>query len=123
MNWFWHKRGVKAILHRYVLYYKPEGANAIGCCHDIVVSEINLMLAGRDLVVRRFHVKPHFLEHEDDLPAYVFAQVNRREVKIPTCIMGVSCWITVKSLKQKKLWLGSCLHFKPELCSHFHNAS
>ena len=64
--------------------------------HDIVcrpeclgVLEINLVLGRRDLVVAGLHLKAHILQIQHNIPAHIFRQVNRRNIKIPCHLVGL----------------------------------
>src|SRR4029450_7618903 len=84
--------------------------HVVGGGEDVVVTEINLVLARRDFMVRRFDVKSHLLECKHDLAADVFAQVDGREVEIASGVMRLGGRLAVAPLKQEELRLRSGFH-------------
>ena len=67
---------------RHVLHHEAERADVVGGDQRVVVAEIDLVLAGRDLVVRGLDVKAHLLERQDDLAADVLAEIDRRQIEV-----------------------------------------
>ena len=68
-----HERRVQAVSDRHVLHDETKRADVVGGRQHIVVAEVDFVLAGRHLVVRRFDVKAHGLEREHDLAPHVLA--------------------------------------------------
>ncbi len=49
-----------------------ECLNVVGRHQGFVETEVNFMLTGRDLVVRRFDLTAKVFQRQDDFPAHVF---------------------------------------------------
>ena len=85
---FWPKIGFgmndasKPELLRDVLHDEPERRDVVGRRQRVGVAEVDLVLAVRDLVVRRLHLEPHLLEHVDDRAPRVLAEVRGREIEV-----------------------------------------
>ena len=77
-----HERGVQAVLLCQRLDSQLEGHDVIGGVQGVGVLEVDLMLAGGDLVVGRLDLKAHLLKRHADLPAGVLAVVERTQVKV-----------------------------------------
>ena len=69
-------------LLRDVLHDEPERRDVVGGRQRVGVAEVDLVLAVRDLVVRRLDLEPHLLEHVHDRAPRILAEVRRREVEV-----------------------------------------
>ena len=69
-----HERRVKTVTVGHVLHDESKRADVVRCNQRVVVSEIDFVLARRDLVVRGLDVKAHLLEGKDDLAANVLTR-------------------------------------------------
>ncbi len=105
-----HERRVQAVLDRDVLHHEPERADAVGRGQHVVVAEVDLVLARRDFMVRRFHVKAHGLEREHDLAAHILALVHRAQIEVARRVVGVGGRHAVLRLEEEELGLGPGLH-------------
>ena len=68
-----------------------ERRHVVGGDQRVGVPEVDLVLAGRDFVVRRLHLEAHFHELLDDDPADLLAPVDRGEVEVAaeSCVVVV----------------------------------
>ena len=105
-----HEGGVEAVLLRDVLDDETERADVVGGDEHVVLAEIDLVLRGGDLVVRRLDVDADRLEGEHDLPAHVFAEVDRGEVEVAGGVVGLGGRPAVARLEQEELGLGAAVH-------------
>ena len=105
-----HERRVQAVPDRHVLHDEPERADVVRRRQHIVVAEVDLVLAGRHLVVRRFDVKAHGFEREHDLAPHVLAHVHGAQVEIAGGVVRFGRRDAVPGLKQEELGLGPGLH-------------
>ena len=67
---------------RDLLHDEAEGRDAVGRRHGVGVLEVDLVLAGRDLVVRRLDLEAHLLEREHDVAPRLFAPVDGGQVEV-----------------------------------------
>jgi hypothetical protein len=72
---------------RYVFHDESERRDVVGGAKRVGVAEIDLVLAVRHFVVRRFHLEPHLLQHSDDRPARVLSEIRRREIEVAADIV------------------------------------
>ena len=106
-----HEGRVQAVAIRHVLHDEAEGADVVRRRQRIVIAEVDLVLARRDLVMRGLDVKSHLLEREDDFAADVFAEIDRRQVEIAAGVVRLGRRLAVAApLEQEELRLGSRLH-------------
>ena len=80
---------MQAVVHGHLLDDEPEGDDVVGGGDRVGVAEVDLVLARRDLVVRRLDLEPHRLEHLDDVAPRVLAEVDRREVEVAADVVGL----------------------------------
>ena len=100
-----------------VLHDEAERADVVRRDQRVVVAEIDLVLARRDLVVRRLDVKSHLLEREDDLAANVFTQIDGRQIEVAARVVRLGRRLARRPpLKEKELGLGAGLHREALLC-------
>ena len=76
-----HERGVKAVQVGDGLEGELEGDRVVGRLEPVGVLEVDLVLAGGDLVVGRLHADPERLERVDHVLAHFLGQVGR-EVEV-----------------------------------------
>ena len=69
-------------LLRDVLHDEAERRDVVGGLERVGIAEIDLVLAVRDLVVRRLHLEAHLLEHVHHRAARIFAEVRGREIEV-----------------------------------------
>ena len=93
-----------------VLDDEAERADVVGGDQHVVLAEVDLVLAGGDLVVRRLDVDADRLERQDDLPAHVLAEVDGREVEIAGGVVRVGGGLAVARLEEEELRLRSAVH-------------
>ena len=75
------------------------------------VLEVDLVLAGRDLVVGRLDLEAHLLEGEDDVPARFLAAVDGGQVEVGALVVRVDDRIAVGvAAEQEELGLGARDH-------------
>ena len=105
-----HEGGVQAVLLGDVLDDEAERADVVGGDQHVVLAEVDLVLAGGDLVVRRLDVDADRLERQDDLPPHVLAEVDGREVEIAGGVVRVGGGLAVARLEEEELRLRSAVH-------------
>ena len=71
-------------LHRHF-----KGHNIICSSQSVHVFQINLMLGRSQLMVRRLHSKPHLLQIQNNITAYILCHIYRAHIKIPGHFPGV----------------------------------
>ena len=72
-----------------LLHDQLEGRDVVGRVDGVPVLEVDLVLAGSDLVMRGLDLEAHRLEGHDDVPPGVLAPVHRRQVEVPPLVVGV----------------------------------
>ena len=82
-----HERRRKTERPGDVLHHEPERRDVVRCLQRFGISEIDLVLPERDLVVRRFHLEPHQLEDVNDRAARILAEIGRGEIKIRSYVV------------------------------------
>ena len=65
--------------------------------------KIDLVLAGRDLVMRGFDVHAHLLERDDDFAADVFTEIDRREIEVAGRVVRLGGGLAVAAQEQEEL--------------------
>jgi hypothetical protein len=100
---FGHERGVEPVAGRDVLDHEPERRDVVRRRQHVVVAEIDFVLAGRDLVVRGFHMEAHRLERQHDLAPDVLAHVDRAQVEVAGAVVRFGGGNAVLGLKEKEL--------------------
>ena len=65
---------------------QPVGHGAVGHGQGVGVAEVDLVLAGRDLVVGVLDADAHLLHEEDGVAAQVGGDVQRREVEVAALV-------------------------------------
>ena len=106
-----HERRVKAVAAGDVLHDEAERAHVVRRHDRVVVPEVDLVLARRDLVMRRFDVEPHLLERQDDLAPHVLAEIDRGQVEVAAGIVRFGGRLAVgAAMKQEELRLGPGAH-------------
>ena len=113
-----HEGRVQIVSERDVLHDEAEGADVVRRRQHVVVAEIDLVLAGRDFVMRGFDVKPHLLEREHDLAAHVLAEIDRREIEVSGGVVRFGGGLAVAALEEEELRLWSRLHREAALGGH-----
>ena len=81
-----HERGVDAVAVRHLLHHGAVGHDVVGHAQGVVVAHVDLVLAGRHLVVRVLHVDSHGLQRQHGLAAQVAGGVERGEVEVPAAV-------------------------------------
>src|SRR3954463_3592768 len=87
-----HERRSKPEGPGYVFHHESEGGDVVGGLQRFRVTEINLMLAVSDLVMRRLDLKTHPLEHVDNGSASIFPEIGRRQIEVRPDIMRNRRW-------------------------------
>src|SRR5690606_27247599 len=77
-----HEGRVQAVVQGYALDHGPEREDVVGRRDGRCVLEVDLVLTGGDLVVRRLDLETHGDERVDHVAAGVLAAVHRREVEV-----------------------------------------
>ena len=77
-----HEGRVEAVVEGDLLDDQLERRDVVGRVDGVPVLEVDLVLAGGDLVVRRLDLEAHRLEGDDDVPPGVLAPVDGREVEV-----------------------------------------
>ena len=108
-----HERRVQPVGHRHVLHDEPERRDVVGGRQHAVVVEVDFVLAGGDLVMRRLDVETHRFEREHDLAPHVLALVDRRQVEVAPGIVRLGRRGPVPPLEQEELALGAGVHREP----------
>ena len=108
--------GMKVVIKRHLAGDKLEGGNAVSQDQSIVILQINLMLARRNLMVSPLHADSHLFECRDNLLASQFTAVSRREIEISDTVMGHGCRLAIAfALKEKELDLNTDSHSQAQL--------
>ena len=105
-----HEGGVQAVLLGDVLDDEAERADVVGGDQHVVLAEVDLVLAGGDLVVRRLDVDADRLERQDDLPPHVLAEVDGREVEVAGRVVRLGRGLAVAGLEEEELRLRAAVH-------------
>ena len=97
-----HEGGVQAVLQGHLLDHEAEGRNVVGGGHRLGVLEIDLVLAGGDLVVRRLDLEAHRLEHDHDVAPALLSEVDRGQVEVAAGVVGVERGASLLVLLEQK---------------------
>ena len=76
-----HERRVDALAQRDLLHHVPERHDVVGRRECVGVPQVDLLLAGRSLVVAELHRDAHRLEHRDRVAPEVVADAVRDVVE------------------------------------------
>ena len=82
---------IKPELARHLLHHEAERRDVVGRAQCVGITEVDLVLAVRDLVMRRLHLETQLLERIHDRASRILAQVHRREVEVAPDIVCVGC--------------------------------
>ncbi len=82
-----HKAGVQPVRGRNRADGVLERHGVVGGGERVRVAEIDLVLAGGDLVVRHLHVDAQRLRRQDDLAAHLLRLIEWREIEVAAHIM------------------------------------
>jgi hypothetical protein len=82
-----HERGVQPEVQRHLADHEAEGADIVRRGQSIGILEIDLVLPGRHLVVRRLHLEPHLLQTVDDGPAAFLALIDGGQIEVTAAIV------------------------------------
>ena len=77
-----HERRVGAVAQRDLFDHEPVGHDRVGHRQRVRVAQVDLVLAGRGLVVAERDADAHLLQGQHRLAAQVGARVERREVEV-----------------------------------------
>jgi hypothetical protein len=77
-----HEGRVHALAERDLLDDVPGGEDVVGGGQRVGVAQVDLLLAGGDLVVAELHRDAHPLQHGDRVAAEVLADAVRRQVEV-----------------------------------------
>ena len=93
------------------LDHHPERDQVVGRGQRVGVAEVDLVLADRDLVVRRLQVEAHLLQRQLDVAAAVLAAVDRGHVEVGRGVVRVDGRVAVGvQPEQEELGLRADLH-------------
>ena len=81
-----HEGRVPAVLHRVLLDDDPVGHAVVGHLQRVLVTHVDLVLGGADLVVGVLDVDPHLLQRQHRLAAHVGAGVERGQVEVAALV-------------------------------------
>ena len=84
-----HEGRVQAVLLREGLDGHAEGHDVVRGGEGVGVLEVNLVLAGGDLVVAGLYLEAHLLQGEADVAADELAVVDGAEVKVARLVAGL----------------------------------
>ncbi len=101
---------MQSVSDRDVFHHKSKRTDVIRRRQHIVVAEIDLVLAGRDLVMRGLDVKAHRFERQHDLAAHVLALVHRTQIEIARAVVRLGRRHAVFRLEEKELGFGPRVH-------------
>ena len=102
-----HERRVEAVVERDLLHDELERRDLVGRRDRVAVLEVDLVLAGSDLVVRRLDLEAHRLERDDDVAPRLFAAVHGREVEVAALVVRVDDRVAVRvAAEEEELRLG-----------------
>ena len=90
-----HEGRVQAVVHGDLLDDETERRDPVGRRDGVGVLEVDLVLAGRDLVVRRLDLEAHLLERQDDVAPRLFAAVHGRQVEVRALVVRVDDRVAV----------------------------
>ncbi len=97
-----HERRVEAMVERDLLDDETERRDAIGGRDRVRVLEVDLVLPGRDLVMRGFDLEAHLLERDDDVPARLLASIDRGEIEIGAFVVGIDDRVSIRVAAEKE---------------------
>ena len=81
-----HEGRVPAVLHRVLLDDDPVRHAVVGHLERVLVTHVDLVLGGADLVVGVLDVDAHLLQREDGVAAHVGAGVERGQVEVAALV-------------------------------------
>ena len=81
-----HERRVDALAQRDLLHHVPERHDVVGGGERVGVAQVDLLLAGRALVVAELHRDAHRLEHRDRVAPEVVADAVRDVVEVAALV-------------------------------------
>ena len=111
-----HERRQEAEPVGHVADDELEGGEIVGGGERVGVPEVDLVLPGGDLVVRRLHLEPHLHQLLDDDPADLLALVDRAQVEVGPGVVGHRGGRAVRALlEQEELGLAARHHREAEL--------
>ena len=101
----------KPELLRHVLHDEPERRDVVRRLQRVGVAEVDLVLAVRDLVVRRLDLESHLLEHVHDRAPRVLAEVHRREIEVRADVVRLGRRLAVRpALEHEELGFHPRVH-------------
>ncbi len=84
-----HEGGVDALPHGHLLHHQPVGHGVVGHGEGVGVAQVDLVLAGGDLVVAGLDGDAHLLQGEHGLPAQVAGRVQGCHVEVAALVQGL----------------------------------
>jgi len=77
-----HEGGVDPVLSGHFLHRDSIGLGVVGHAKGFVVTQIDFVLTGCDLVVAVFHLDPHLLQGKNGLASQIVSPVQGRHVEV-----------------------------------------
>src|SRR5665811_1589679 len=81
-----HESGVNAILLGDLLDDQPVGHGVVGNLEGVVVADVDLVLAGADLVVAILNVDAHLFEGHDSVTAQIAGDIQWSKVEVAALV-------------------------------------
>ena len=107
-----HERRVDPVLPRGLLDHDAVGHEVVGHRQRVGVAQVDLVLAGRDLVVAELDADPHGLQRVDRLAPEVVLQLVGGVVEVPALVQRRR---VVRPLEQEELHLRVHVEAEPEV--------
>ncbi|MPM90430.1 hypothetical protein SDC9_137551 [bioreactor metagenome] len=116
-----HKGGVQAVLLGDDFDRHFKGHDVVGRFERVGVFKVDLVLAGRHLVVGGLDFKAHVFQRDADFSSGGLAMIQRPQIKIARLVVGLGGGLTrVVGLKQEELAFGADVKgVKPHVCCFF----
>ncbi len=96
-----HEGGIDAVLGRDFLDNQTIGHSVVGDLESVVIADIDLVLAGADLVVAVLDIDTHLIERQHGIAPEVAGDVKRRQIKIAALVenLGALGILEIKELE------------------------
>src|SRR6185436_748917 len=111
-----HERRRHAVLQRDATYDRTERSEAVGRREGVGGGEVDLVLAGRDLVMHGLGIEVHVLQHPGNGSANQLAVLQWLQVEVAPTVRGARGEGAVsRRVEHEELNFGSHPHYEPGL--------
>src|SRR5205814_1879066 len=99
-----------------ILHDEPKGGDVVRRLQRFSISEIDLMLAVSNLMMRRLDLEPHLFEDTDDRAPCVFPEIGRSEIEVRSDVVRGRGWCFVRPrLEHEELGFHTRVHREARL--------